>query len=129
MAIVFWESDEVALIWDSITPSSRPNWFGCYEDLNLEWRVCDDPKLTKSIGSRLEDVIVVENCETLQVVQSPLSPKNLGEQHSKWAPYALSFRFGGSVLTVFNALDENGLSNELPVAEYLRHSSIRAMPC
>ncbi|WP_425396847.1 hypothetical protein [Aeoliella sp.] len=124
LSIVFWKTHEVTLEWKTIDFADPPNWFGCYGELDIEWRPCEIDSIRVSIGQTLQNISLIENCETLQVLVDAKHPEDVGSQTSRWYPFALSFRFERSIMTVYNALDENGLSDEVPEADYLRATSI-----
>ena len=123
LEIVFGKTNELSLTWDSIDFSQPPNWFGCYADMNLEWRACKNSAVTAVIGRRLVDITLVENYHTEEVIADRQNSTNVGKRHSAWLLHAICFHFDSAILTVFNALDENGLSNESLDGAKLRHIS------
>ena len=97
--------DECAITWDRIDMSVPIDW---YE--HFDWRPDPHVALRRARGRRLTAVSVVELITT-----------------AEWRPrilHAVEFLFEGARLAVYNAMDENGLTDvpevELPVSSWRR---------
>jgi hypothetical protein len=98
--------DECAITWNQVDMSMPLDWPG----VTLDWRAGGHPALRTVQGRRLREVNVIERIMT-----------------SHWRPrvlHAVEFRFDGARLAVYNALDENGLTDadeiDLPVGFWHR---------
>jgi hypothetical protein len=98
--------DECAITWNQVDMSMPLDWPG----LALDWRAGGHPALRTVQGRRLREVNVIERIMT-----------------AHWRPrvlHAVEFRFDGARLAVYNALDENGLTDDeeidLPVGFWHR---------
>lgn len=107
--IVFWQLTELSLTWNTIDLRQRPNWMGCWDASDLEWRRNAHPALEFVVSRTLSGISLVEMLNETGIVQK------------EWLLHALQFHFGPATLTVFNALDENGLCNDV-----LTHPRYRA---
>ena len=125
LEIVFWQLDGLALNWNTIEFDKAPNWFECYGDLNLEWRACNHDALTAVIGQRVTDIALVELCESILTGASATLADD-DKVQLPWLLHALKLQFGKSTLTIFNALDENGISSEALNKDGFRHTEIIA---
>jgi hypothetical protein len=92
--ITYWKLDELSLTWNTIDPSRPVRW----PDFDLEWRREPVPRLRRLPGLPLTAV------ELLEWTGRDAARGNVD----------VSFVFGASRVTVFNALDENGLSFAAP---------------
>ncbi|MFG3157780.1 hypothetical protein ACGF7W_37750 [Streptomyces sp. NPDC048219] len=86
--------DEVSLTWNTIDPRLPARWPG----FDLRWRAEPLPELAALQGLPLQGVELLEGTG----------------DNSAQATVDVSFVFHTSRVTVFNALDENGLSFALP---------------
>ena len=86
--------DDLSLTWNSIDPTRPVRW----PDFDLEWRPDPLPELRALRGRCLTGVELLE-WETRDLAQGNVD---------------VSFVFEAGRATVFNALDENGLSFEPP---------------
>ncbi|SDY23004.1 hypothetical protein SAMN05444365_1011134 [Micromonospora pattaloongensis] len=100
--------DECAITWGQIDMSMPLAWPG----LALDWRAYCHPALLTVRGRRLRAVNVIER----------ITP-------TEWRPrvlYGVEFLFEGARLAVYNALDENALSDapdvDLPIGFWRRVS-------
>jgi hypothetical protein len=98
--------DDCAITWDQVDMLMPLHW--C--DLRLDWRDDGHPALRRVHGRRLREVNVIERLMT-----------------ADWRPtvlHGVELQFEGrGRLTIFNALDENGLTDaevELPVGRWRR---------
>lgn len=98
--------DECAITWDQLDTSVPPDWPGH----TVDWRPDGHPALLAPRGRRLREVNVIE-----RIMPSHWRPRVL---------HAVEFRFEGSRLAVYNALDENGLTDvpdvNLPIGFWRR---------
>lgn len=100
--------DECAISWDQVDMLLPLHW----SDLRLDWRENPHPALVAIRGRRLREVNVIERLMA-----------------AHWRPtvlHAVELRFEGQPparLAIFNALDENGLTDaevDLPVGHWRR---------
>lgn len=100
--------DECAITWGQIDMSMPLEWPG----LVLDWRADSHPALLAAHGRRLRAVNVIE-----RITPSDWRPRVL---------HAVEFLFEGARLAVYNALDENGLTDapdvSLPIGFWRRVS-------
>jgi hypothetical protein len=88
--------DECAITWDQVDMSMPPDWPG--SGLRLDWRSGVQPALSAVTGRRLRAVNAIE-----RIMPSTWRPRALD---------AIEFLFEEGRLAVYNAMDENGLTNE-----------------
>lgn len=91
--------DECAITWDQVDLSMPVDWYG--SGLRLDWRAGAHPALSAVTGRRLREVNVVE-----RIMPSTWRPRVLD---------AIELLFDGGRLSVYNAMDENGLTGEADV--------------
>jgi hypothetical protein len=126
LEIVFWQLNELAINWNTINLNASPNWFGCYGDMELEWRDCDHPAVTGAIGRHVTELVLIECHFETEVLQDRQNPANVGNRHASWLLHALQLQFDNAILTVFNALDENGLSTDRLDGDGFRQTQLSA---
>jgi hypothetical protein len=100
--------DECAITWNQVDMSMPLDWPG----LQLDWRADGHPALTAMHGRTLRAVNVIERIMT-----------------AHWRPtvlHAVELLFHGGRLAIYNALDENGITDDpevdLPVGRWRRVS-------
>ncbi|MGP3638470.1 hypothetical protein ACTU45_35120 [Streptomyces sp. 24-1644] len=94
--------DDLSITWNTVDPHQPVQW----PDFDLQWRHDMRSELHTLQGQVLQDVELLEWT---------------GSDMAKGA-VAVSFCFPRSQLTIFNALDENGLTVGPPESRYQRHS-------
>ncbi|MFD7628046.1 hypothetical protein ACFV7Q_18755 [Streptomyces sp. NPDC059851] len=94
--------DDLSLTWNTIDPSGPVRWPG----FDLQWQAAPLPGLQAQLGLPLKEV------ELLEWTGGDLAQGNVD----------VSFVFEKSRVTVFNALDENGLSFAPPDRRQRSHS-------
>lgn len=109
----FYKLSDFAITWNTVDVSLQPNWMGCWEGLNLEWRQNAHPAFANVLGKELRDVVLVSYNYKTTVVQDPKHPEQVGQKQTWRLLNAIEFHFHDASLTLFNALDENGLENDL----------------
>ena len=112
-----WQKfDDLSITWNSIDVLVAPK---AWVEWPLEWRPRAHPALVAFIGHVIESVEVTHHLFTTGSVNRPED-----ETISTWL--AGGIWFGASTgLHVFNALDENGLSNEVvPTDDQTRSTAI-----
>ncbi|MGW3039273.1 hypothetical protein ACWC9T_04300 [Kitasatospora sp. NPDC001159] len=97
-----YKLDDLAITWNTIDPHEPARWPG----FDVRWRHEAYPELWSLQGQVLRDL------ELLEWTGSDLARGTV----------AVSFVFSEARLTVFNALDENGLDFGPPDPRYWRHS-------
>ncbi|WP_255622050.1 hypothetical protein [Pseudonocardia sp. DSM 110487] len=97
---------------NTVTPHACVTW-------PLEWRSQAHPALSDIIGHAAVQIDVTEHLFTTRRVDQPT------DIHSVWLTSGIWLQTAQSGLHIFNALDENGLSNEPPLTSpELRHFPI-----
>ncbi|MFI6874538.1 hypothetical protein ACIBL6_13945 [Streptomyces sp. NPDC050400] len=99
--------DDLSITWNTISPHKPVRWPG----FGLQWRHDMRPDLCALQGQLLQDI------ELLEWAGDDLARDTV----------AVSFAFPETSLTIFNALDENGLAIGLPDLRYRRHSLRRSV--
>jgi hypothetical protein len=102
--------DECAISWNQADLSSPIDWHGT--GIQLDWRAEPHVSLRNARGRRLRQVNIIERIMA-----------------ARWRPrvlHAVEFLFDGARLAVYNAMDENGLSDaeevEMPIGFWCRVS-------
>ena len=111
LEIVWWQLNELSISWGAIDRERAPNWFGCYKDSKLQWREANHAAVVAAIGRVVEEVDLVELNESTLTKGRSDSLKS-----SDWLLHGVCIGFeteSETALSVFNALDENGLSNDV----------------
>ncbi|WP_326588217.1 hypothetical protein [Streptomyces sp. NBC_01294] len=93
--------DDIALSWNTLAPRGSAHWPG----FDLRWRHDAVPELASLQGQALQDIELLEW---------------RGDDAAQ-GMVAVAFVFRQGRVTVFNALDENGLSFTAPERDYERH--------
>jgi hypothetical protein len=88
--------DECAITWDQVDMSMPLDWYG--SGFRLDWRAGAHPALAAVTGRRLREVNVIE-----RIMPSTWRPRVLD---------AIELLFEGGRLSIYNAMDENGLTGE-----------------
>jgi hypothetical protein len=125
LEIVCWKLDEVALTWNSIDLSAKPRWLADWGDeFALKWRQDALPALRSAKGKTIKGVYVVEYLYRTRVIEDRRHLENEGTRHEAWLLHGIELQFENKCLRVFNALDENGVTDEPPddKEEFRRHA-------
>lgn len=100
--------DECAITWNQVDMSSSIDWYGT--GIQLDWRAEPHRALRRARGRPLRQVNIIER----------LTPAD-------WRPtmlHAVELIFEGVRMAIYNALDENGLTDAdeigLPIGSYRR---------
>jgi hypothetical protein len=114
---VCWQKfDDLSITWNTIDVTVTPHAWVTWP---LEWRSQAHPALSDIIGHAVVHVDVTEHLFTTRTVDQP------NDIHSVWLTSGIWLQTAQSGLHIFNALDENGLSNEPPLTSpELRHFPI-----
>ena len=104
---VSWQTfDELSISWNTIdvavTPLAWVTW-------PLEWRSQNHPALRNVVGQVVRRVEATQHLVTTRRVDAA------ADTSSAWMTSGVWLQTTGSGLHLFNALDENGLSNNPPV--------------
>lgn len=100
---------QLLITWNTVDLEQPPSWLGCYGEMPLVWQKDRHPSIVPALNATLEDIAMVEYL--------PQAPAN-----SRELLYALEFKFDSGSLSMYNALDENGLKSEpLSGPEYRKH--------
>ncbi|WP_218004679.1 hypothetical protein [Microtetraspora niveoalba] len=101
--IVHWKFDELSITWNTVDPDRSLKWAA--EEFRLSWRSGVPSALAALAGRPLLEVSLLE-----------WAGRDLA-----YGTVAPAFRFPDGQVTVYNALDENGLEFETPDHRYVRH--------
>jgi hypothetical protein len=101
--IVHQKFDELSITWNTVDPSRQLDWGG--QGFRLEWRPGVPSELAGLRGQRLRDVELLEWT---------------GEDVAR-GMVAVSFAFPDGRVTIYNALDENGMEFGIPDRRYASH--------
>ncbi len=96
-----WKFDEVSITWNTIDPGRSPVW----ADFHLVWRDDVPEELAVLTGRSLSTVELLE-----------WRGRDIAE-----GTVSLGFGFTDGQVTIYNALDENGLEFTPPDERYTRH--------
>ncbi|MGJ6968972.1 hypothetical protein ACSDR0_44455 [Streptosporangium sp. G11] len=101
--IVHQKFDEVSITWNTVDPAQPLDWAGT--EFQLAWRESVPSELAALNGQRLQAV------ELLEWVDEDMAQGTV----------AVGFAFPDDQVTIYNALDENGMEFGLPDHRYTRH--------
>lgn len=111
LEIVCWQLDGISLSWDAIDLTSKPAWVTDWgSEFSLEWRRDPLPDLKAVVGSVVRGMNVLEYRYRTTVVSARDAPETVGRQYESWLLHGLELELGGLTLSVFNALDESGVT-------------------
>ncbi len=102
MEVSHFKFGDLSITWNTISPDKPGRWPG----FDLQWRHDVRPDLCALQGQLLQDIELLEWAGDDPALDT----------------VAVSFVFLETSLTIFNALDENGLAIGLPDLRYRRHS-------
>jgi hypothetical protein len=103
---VCWEKfNDLSITWDTIDVAVTPK---AWVEWPLEWRTTAHPALLACLGSRIQSVRATTFRFTTPNVDDPR------EASEVWLTAGLWLATGSRGVHIFNALDENGLSDERP---------------
>lgn len=102
-----WQKlDDLSITWNTIDVSVRPVAWVTWP---LSWRASAHPSIVAVTGDLVERLAVTEHLFTT----TRLEPGRESDTQSAWLIGGLWMETPTSGLHIFNALDENGLSNDL----------------
>lgn len=102
-----WQKfDDLSITWNTIDVAVTPRAWVTWP---LEWRSQAHPALSDIIEQEVTHVEASRHLFTTRGVDPP------SDAHSAWLTSGIWLQTDRSGLHVFNALDENGLSNERPL--------------
>jgi hypothetical protein len=101
--IVHQKFDELSITWNTVNPTQPLDWAG--QGFRLVWRQGVPGELAALSGQRLQAV------ELLEWTSEDMARGMV----------AVSFTFPDDQVTIYNALDENGMEFGLPDRRYTRH--------
>jgi hypothetical protein len=105
--------DEYSVTSNAIDLRAQINWAGVGADLPLEWRLDGAPALRSHVGHRLEAVRIIEARWRTIVEVDQDHPERVGRREDwGWVLHGVEFEFSGGTVTLFNALDANGVASE-----------------
>lgn len=101
--IVHQKFDELSITWNTVDPTQPLDWAG--QGLRLAWRQGVPGELAALSGQRLRAVELLE----------------WASEDMAGGMVAVTFTFPDDQVTIYNALDENGMDFGLPDRQYTRH--------
>jgi hypothetical protein len=114
LAINCWKMNEIALGWDCIDVAATPAWVTDWgDDFDLEWRSNGLDPLTRALGQRVRRINLIEYLHRTTVLRAPSNPSLVGTRNEAWLLNGIELVLDALTLTVFNALDENGVTLEV----------------
>jgi hypothetical protein len=113
LEILWWKFDEVAISWNQIDLTQRPCWIMEWQEpFDLTWRRNALHEMRAVVGRSLTRVALFEQLFETTVIRAPERPDLIGSVNANWILNGLEFQFGDCYLSVYNALDENGISDQ-----------------
>jgi hypothetical protein len=113
---VSWQKfDDLSITWNTIDLAVSPHAWVTWP---LEWRSQAYPALSNVTNHQVVQVEATQHLFTTQALSAP------NDSRSTWIMSGIWLQTAHSGLHIFNALDENGLSNERPLAS----PELRRMP-
>lgn len=117
--------DEISVTADEIKTTARIDWAGLSADLPLEWRKDAIPALRAHEGQRLAAIRIVEARWRTTVLGDRDRPERVGrEEDWGWVLHGIELAFPRGAVTLFNALDENGVAAEAFSGEAFRTTPV-----
>ena len=115
LEVVFGYLDRLALSVDTIDLEATPDWWCDWgeTEFELEWRQDALPELRGAAGRRIDRVRLVEYRFETETIVDRLRPTNVGRKEVSWLLHGLELGLDQGALTIYNALDENGISGDL----------------
>ena len=124
LAVNCWKLTDIALGWNCIDLRATPAWVATWgTDFDLVWRENPLPLLRDAAGQRVREVNVLEYLHRTTVVRAPGNPAIVGQTSESWLLHGLEFVLEEATLTIFNALDENGLTLNISEGTDFRRTS------
>jgi hypothetical protein len=102
------EFEKVYLFWNTINVLEAPDR-GSFTD--SFWKMNGLPELSRVIGQKIQQVFLLE---------AELRIMHEGYESSTWCLNGIEFELSEGYLQVYNALDENGVSNEPAIGPGVR---------
>jgi hypothetical protein len=111
--IVFFGLDQIALTWNQIELRNTPGWVEDWSflDAKLEWRPNPLPSLDRGRGARILDIQILEY-RFRTVLLAHHGDHKPSERTESWLLHGIELIHDRGTLTIFNALDEAGVSDE-----------------
>ncbi len=107
-----WQNwGELSITWNTIDVTTTP--IGSVTWPPLAWRSQAHPSLHTVTGEVITEAASTEHLFTTRQIYPPSTDAGLS---AVWLASGLWLRTAASGLHIFNALDENGLSNKTPIA-------------
>jgi hypothetical protein len=109
LEIVCWRLSDIMLSWGEIDTTLPPRWVGDWgPEFDLVWRRDATATLQRAVGQDIVGVCVIEHLHRTVVLRDRRTPANV----ESWLLHGIEIELGEGVLSIFNALDENGISAE-----------------
>ncbi len=117
--IVFHKLQELSITCDTVNLSEPPQWWTDWADsadwsesTKLRWRCNALPELKSVVGQTVQDIRLIEYHFQTTVVRNRINPENVGTQYAAWVLNGTDFCTDVGYVSVFNALDTNGVTAE-----------------
>ncbi|MFC1751190.1 hypothetical protein ACFL2V_20595 [Pseudomonadota bacterium] len=101
--------EELSVTNEDINLTSKPNV--SWAEFDLAWRKNPIKEINNLLGKDLKKMYVTESEFTGSVEESKNNPELVGTRVSEWYLSGLDMEFSGGCISLFNALDENGVSD------------------
>jgi len=95
-----------------------------WAEFDLEWRKDAIPELGNCVGLTLENIYVLEYEFSTTIIESKEQPNLEGSTKGEWLLNGLEFKFIDGFISLFNALDENGISSKKEDTSDLRRYQV-----
>ncbi|MEM8931759.1 MAG: hypothetical protein AAGE94_11335 [Acidobacteriota bacterium] len=109
--VVCWRLTDIALTWTTIDLDRPPAWVSDWgPEIRLEWRIDALDPLRKARGATLLDVHLIEHRPRVDA--------------EGWWLNGLQLTHTAGILGIFNALDENGITDRSLDSELVRSARV-----
>lgn len=121
LEICAWGLDKLSLTFNEIDLGHSPSWYD--SSVTLKWRLDPFEEFVGLVDGRVEAISVLEFHSQARVVSSN-NPSEIGKVESAWLLPGIELQFTSGWLSVYNALDENGISFQETLIPEIRKTLI-----
>jgi hypothetical protein len=125
LEVVCWGLSDILISWNaidrSLPPATMADWGS---EFKLRWRRDAIASVRTALGKPIVAVNLIEYHFRTVVIDDRRDEANIGREDEAWVLIGIELELPGSVLFVFNALDENGLTDERPTGEEYRRTPV-----
>jgi hypothetical protein len=114
------KTEEFSITFDAIDLSEEPTWFGD-DSWNFCWKRDGKIELAQIVNCVIQEIRLVDHCPAYTIISDKNTPENVGKT-SKWSWMMNAFEIicDHGEISIFNALDENGISDKLSAGKEYR---------